>query len=178
LTEKLIVPNILITGKPGVGKTTLIKKIVMKLQSRMFISGFWTIEVRKNGKRIGFDIQTTEGKQGILARQNNSFLKSSLRVGKYSVNLSDLEEIALPTLYKSADLVVIDEIGKMELLSSKFKDAVEFAFNNQPKVLATIARYRNRFLTSIEERSNVQLIELTKQNRGKLLEEILSKLSN
>jgi len=170
--------HLLITGKPGVGKTTLIKKVGVKLREakpNWYIAGFYTNEIRQNGLRIGFDIHTFDGQRGILARSNEPQFKSKLRVGKYSVNLTDLDKLVVPLLYKSSDILVVDELGKMELFSSRFRKAVLFAFDNQPRILATLPSYKNPFLVSIRNRPDVHIWELTRSNQGQILKEIIEK---
>jgi len=171
--------HLLISGKPGVGKTTLTKKIVTKLRDKKLnwdIVGFYTNEIRQDGLRIGFDIHTFDGLRGILARSNEPQFKSKFRVGKYSVDITDLDNLVVPLLYKSSDILVIDELGKMELFSSKFRKAVLFAFDNQPRVLATLPYYKNPFLVSIRNRPDVHIWELTRSNHGEILKEIIKKI--
>ncbi|MFX1517558.1 MAG: NTPase [Promethearchaeota archaeon] len=171
--------HFLITGKPGVGKTTIIKKIVVELRMakpNWDISGFYTNEIRQNGLRIGFDIYTFDGQQGILARSNDPQFGSKFRVGRYSVNITDLENLVVPLLYNPSDLLVIDELGKMEMFSSKFRKAVLFAFNNQPRVLATIPHYKNSFLIAIRNRPDIHIWELTRLNRRQILQGINQEL--
>lgn len=167
--------HLLITGRPGVGKTTLIQKIIEFLKDNKpdwTLTGFWTCEVRQNSQRIGFDINTLNGYHGILARRKDLGIASRKHVGKYSVDISDFETIAVPALYEPADLVIIDEVGKMELFSSKFKEAVQFVLDNQPRVLATVPFYEDSFLATIKSRADVQLWELTRENREKTLQKI------
>ncbi|MFX0184551.1 MAG: NTPase [Candidatus Hodarchaeota archaeon] len=166
--------HLLITGKPGVGKTTLIQKIIETFNQSLKISGFWTLENRDKGRRIGFDIYTTDGKKGILARVDTT--RSNYRVGKYRVHLNDLEDMAIPTLYAESELIIIDEIGKMEILSPEFRKAVLYALENQPRVLATIGYQQILFLKTIKERSDVETIELTTANRKSVFNTITAKL--
>lgn len=171
-----MIQYLLITGKPGVGKTTLIKKIVTEIKKRKpswDISGFYTNEIRLNGLRIGFNIYTFDGQQGILARSNEPQFKSKFHVGKYSVFLTDLEDLVVPLLYESSDLLIIDELGKMELFSSKFRKAVINAFDNQSRILATLPYYENPFLLSIKSRLNIQVWELTRTNRVQIFKEVI-----
>ena len=171
--------HLLITGKPGVGKTTLIKKIIQEIRNitpNYNITGFYTNEIRQDGLRIGFDIHTIDGRQGILARSNESQFKSRIRVGKYFVNITDLEDLVVPLLYNSTDLLIIDELGKMELFSLKFQKAVNFAFNNQPRVIATLPYYKHTFLDSIRKRQDVIIFELTRSNRKQIFGDIIQKL--
>ncbi|MFX0051074.1 MAG: NTPase [Candidatus Hermodarchaeota archaeon] len=168
--------HLLITGKPGVGKTTLIQKIYRKYNPILKISGFWTSEKRLYGNRIGFDIYTTTGKIGNLARIDVKQQELEYRVGKYKVFIHDLEELAVPTLYAKSDLILIDEIGKMEIFSPEFKKAVLYAFDNRPRVLATIGYQKIAFLTSIKARSDVELIELTTSNQEEVFYNICTRL--
>lgn len=171
--------HILLTGKPRVGKTTLIKKIIQEIRSispNHNVTGFYTNEIRQNGLRIGFDIHTIDGRQGILARSNDPQFKSEMRVGKYFVDITDLEKLVVPLLYNSTKLLIIDELGKMELFSSKFRKAVIFAFNNQPHVVATLPYYTHFFLDSIRKRQDVKIFELTHSNRNQIFGDIVQQL--
>jgi len=164
------IKNIFITGKPGCGKTTLIKEILKKLKSK--ISGFYTEEIREKGERIGFKIKTLDKKEGILAHIN---LKSRYQLGKYKVNLKDLEEIgvlAIKRAIKEKKIVLIDEIGKMELFSEKFKSAVLKALNSENKVLAAIMLKKNPFCDKIKKRKDTKTFYLKREN----FEEIKRKL--
>lgn len=165
--------KILITGRPGVGKTTLIKKLSRLLQNA---GGFYTEEIRESGKRIGFKIVTLDGEEGILARTDLPF---PYRVGKYYVNLKDLEEIGVRSLegaLREKNLIIVDEIGKMELLSSKFREVVEKIFDSEKDVVATIKKSSDPFVEKIKNRNDVVIFELNEKNRNSLLNEILSVL--
>ncbi|MCL6473397.1 MAG: NTPase [Firmicutes bacterium] len=155
--------NIFITGKPGTGKTTLIKKIIAELN--LNAGGFFTQEVREAGERIGFDILTLDGRRGTLARKG---MKSRFRVGKYGVSLNDLDEIAVDSIRKALQenkIVIIDEIGKMELFSEKFKDAVVQALESENIVLGTIKLADDPFTDKIRRRDDTVIFELTAENR-------------
>ncbi len=165
-----MIKNIFVTGKPGCGKTTLIKEISKKLNSKIF--GFYTEEIREKEKRVGFKIKTLDKKEGILAHIK---IKSKYQVGKYRVNLKDLEEIgvkALEKAIKEKKIVLIDEIGKMELFSEKFKKAVLKALNSENKVLGTIMLKRNPFCDKIKERKDTKIFYLKKENFKKIKKEI------
>ncbi|NP_001297617.1 cancer-related nucleoside-triphosphatase homolog isoform 2 [Mus musculus] len=93
--------HVFLTGPPGVGKTTLIQKAIEVLQSSgLPVDGFYTQEVRQEGKRIGFDVVTLSGAQGPLSRVGSQPLpgKPECRVGQYVVNLDSFEQLALPVL--------------------------------------------------------------------------------
>jgi len=162
--------NILLTGKPGCGKTTLIKQIIEELG--LDAGGFYTQEIRIGGGRIGFKIITLDGKEGILAHVD---IESPYRVSKYGVDLESLEKIGVDSIHKALEeneVVVIDEIGKMELFSQKFKDVVISVLNSQKKVLATIMLAPNPFADKIKRRQDVKLFYLTPENRRRVREEI------
>jgi len=168
------VKNILISGRPGVGKTTLIKKIAKSLREKG--AGFYTEEIRREGRRIGFRITTLEGRGGVLAHMNS---QSSYRVGRYKVNLKEFEEIAVSSIeegIKKRRIIVIDEIGKMELYSDKFRRAVLEALESSNTVIATIPVYKNEFLEKIRQREDVKIYNVTRENREKLRDYLLRKL--
>ncbi|MGB3904128.1 MAG: nucleoside-triphosphatase, partial [Anaerolineae bacterium] len=111
--------TILLTGRPGVGKTTVIKKALDRLEGRA--GGFYTAEIRESGRRQGFKIVTLDGQEGILSHVD---IRGQPRVSRYGVNLGDLEEVGVAALRRAiaeADLIVVDEIGKMELFSEAFR---------------------------------------------------------
>jgi len=181
-----MVKNIFITGKPGCGKTTLIKEILKEL--KLNAGGFYTQEIRERGKRIGFKINSLDGKEGILAHVN---IKSPFKVSKYGVNIKDLEEIGVKSILESLKvkkIVVIDEVGKMELFSEKFKKAVLKALNSKNKVLGTIKmtkdfftdkiKKKDFFTDKIKKREDVKIFYLQKENREKVKEEIKKFLEN
>jgi len=152
--------KIIIAGAPGTGKTTLIKKIY-KLNPSKF-SGFWTEEIRERGKRVGFRIVRTDGKTGILSHVD---IESPYKVGKYGVNLEEFEKLVLPILENPWGTLLIDEIGKMELFSKKFQQAVEkIMFRSKTGVVATIPIKDVHPLVR-KIRKKFSPIELTMENR-------------
>ncbi len=166
--------KVFLTGIPGVGKTTVVKK-VYSMAPRSF-TGFWTQEVRSGRRRIGFDIVTTEGRRAPLARAG---LDTPHRVGRYGVNVREFEDVVMPllesALREGERIVLVDEIGKMELLSPRFERWVERMLDSDIRVLATIpikdvhplvARIRREFPT----------VEVTPRNRDELPREIAPKL--
>ena len=161
--------NILITGKPGIGKTTLIRKAVDSIPLPK--SGFYTEEIRQGEERTGFSLTTLDGKQSILASVN---IKSPYRVGKYYVNIDSIQTIGVESIRKAIqekELIIIDEIGKMELFSEKFKDIVLEALNTGG-VIATVGKGGNDYIDKIKKRNNVKLLEMNLRNRNTLLDEI------
>lgn len=157
--------NILLTGRPGVGKTTVIRRVVEQLEDWK-VRGFYTQELRQGGRRTGFRVVTLDGREGRLAEVG---LDSPHRVGRYGVDLESFERVALPALaIPEADLIVIDEIGKMECFSHAFQQAVQQALDGPLPVLGTIGRGGTPFMRSVRGRGDVQLIEVTRANRREL----------
>lgn len=154
--------NILITGRPGVGKTTLIKKVIKDVDTA---SGFFTAEMREKGKRVGFAIETVDGSKGILAHVG---IQGKYTVSKYRVNLSDIETVCVPSLDIKSDLIVIDEIGKMELFSDQFRERVLRALDTG-KVIATIMEQPHPFTDDIKKREDVELVTVTGETRDELV---------
>ena len=163
--------NLLVTGKPGVGKTTLLERVVERLRGSLRLAGFTTTEVRSpEGERLGFDIVTVEGRRSELARVG---FASSVRVGRYGVNLEAFERLALPELgRRDVDLIVIDEIGKMECASGRFRRAAEDALDAPVNVLATLGISPLPFFQALKDRPDVELVTLTVRNRDALVEEL------
>ncbi|MEA1993802.1 MAG: NTPase [Euryarchaeota archaeon] len=158
--------NILLAGNPGIGKTTIIKKVISDIENA---GGFYTEEIR-NKYRKGFRIVTLAGEKGILAHVD---IGGRYTVGKYGVNLKDLDGIAVKSVEESLDkdLIVIDEIGKMELYSRNFKEVVDRALNTE-KVLGTIMSKNNYFIKKIKNRDDTKIVIVDKHNRNSLVEKI------
>jgi len=172
---RLAMINLLIQGKPRSGKSTLIQKVMDLLrQQRKVIGGISTPEIRAK-TRIGFkiiDLMTM--KEGILAHINQ---ESGPRVSRYRVNLQDLEEVGTWAIQRAiennVDVIIIDEIGKMELVSKSFQAWVWKALNLQ-KVLGTIGLISHPFISRIYERQDLKILRLTIQNRKEIFEQLLS----
>lgn len=167
--------KIVITGEPGIGKTTLIKKLVRSLRDKVI--GFWTEEVRDphTRQRTGFKIVTTENKSLLFA--SKTFTSKHL-VGSYGVNVQRFESVALPVLERALreeKIVVIDEVGKMELFSKAFADLVTRLIHDPTKdVVVTIPiRDVHPLVAHIRRLTGAVLLEVTKENRDSLLEDIL-----
>lgn len=160
------IKNILFTGPPRCGKSTLIHKIVQKIN--IPATGFFTREILERDRRVGFSINTLDRKEGVLAHEQ---IKSRWRVGKYGVNLSDIDRIAVPSMMPatSDQLIVIDEIGKMECFSELFKKTLEGVLDSDLQVIGSIAMKGDRFIQKIKERSDVLLVTVTPQNRDELV---------
>jgi nucleoside-triphosphatase THEP1 len=163
--------NILITGPPGCGKSTLIEKVVKRIEFPA--TGFFTREIRQNDRRVGFSINTLDGREGILAHEN---IKGRWRVGKYGVNLNDIDCLAVAAINPAQgdEVIVIDEIGKMECFSLKFREALTAVLDSPNWVVGTIAHKGDVFIQSIKRRDDVDVITVTPQNRDILVHELLN----
>jgi nucleoside-triphosphatase len=163
--------NILITGLPGVGKTTLIKKISEELQS-FHPGGFYTEEIEEEGIRKGFELISLNGRNGLLSHID---IKTSYRVGKYRVDIESFDDflISIPFFDPSTGLIIIDEIGRMECLSEKFKKILKEILDSEKLVIATIALKGSRYIEEIKKRKDTKLFEITETKRNILLAEIL-----
>ena len=167
--------NILITGFPGVGKTTLIKKVSGELRN-LHPVGFYTAEIRDKGVRKGFELISFDGRMGILSHTD---IKGPYRVGKYGVDIKGFEDFleSIPFLDPATNLIVIDEIGKMECLSRKFIGLIKDILDLEKQVIATIALKGTGLIEEIKKRDDVILVEITLSNRESLVFEVLKILN-
>ncbi len=163
-------PRILLTGPPRCGKTTIIRKVVERFPGKA--AGFYTREVREKGGRVGFEIVTLDGQVAMLSHVD---FPGPQRVGKYGVSLENLHRVALPALDATSgvDLVVVDEIGKMECLSSDFVTAVERLWAAPVPLLLTVAEKGGGYIRQIKEKPGKILLTVTPANRDELPGRIL-----
>jgi nucleoside-triphosphatase len=164
----------LITGKPGVGKTTLVQKIIERMQW-VPMAGFFTAEIRHKGTRLGFELEGLHGGHRTLAHVD---IHSRHRVGKYGVDTAGFEAFleTLDLLNPDVALIVMDEIGKMELFSDRFRNLVFEVLNSDKQVLASIPLKGNPFIREIKQRPDTQIFEVTRYNRDRLTEAIVKGL--
>jgi nucleoside-triphosphatase len=167
--------RIAVTGSPGIGKSTVVAKAAEKLadQPGFKIGGIQTAEIRKEGQREGFSIRDlTTGKTGFLA----SVRGGGPRVGKYQINLEDLEKIGANTLRSAldCDLIVIDEVGPMELKSEAFVSAVEVVLESDKPVLAVLHRSSSHQLAQ-RMRKEFEVLMVDGENRDELPEKIANR---
>ena len=160
----------LLTGRPGTGKTSIIKQAVADMKGKA--GGFYTQEIRSQGIREGFRLVTLEGQEATLAHVN---IHSPYRVSKYGVDINGLDRVGVPALYQAVqqcDLVVVDEIGKMELFSANFREAVSQIIDSGKRVLGTIMLNPNPWADRIKQNPQVHLLEVTRTNYYRVLEEL------
>jgi nucleoside-triphosphatase len=167
--------NILLTGPPGSGKTRLIQNVVDDMKKLgAIVGGLLTPEVRVGGERTGFhilDIQT--GEKELMADVG---FNSDVRVGRYGVNVNVIRDVAVNAIVRAmskCDIIVIDEIGKMELYSKEFQETVEEALSSSKPLLGTVGeRLKHPFTTRIKELPSVKLMTLTRSNWDQIYSEV------
>ncbi|HEX2228009.1 MAG TPA: NTPase [Candidatus Binatia bacterium] len=166
--------KLFLTGNPGVGKTTVIRVIAHRLKS-VSCAGFYTEEIRQSGERIGFRIVTLDGEAATLA----SVGTGKPTVGKYSIHIEEFENLVLrhvDMLATPADLYIVDEIGKMELLSGRFRNKIIELLGQPINLLATLSKKGDGLIDQIRRRRDVEIIEVTRKNRDELPDELLRKI--
>jgi len=169
-------PVYLLTGKPGTGKTSLIKQALAGLESRA--GGFYTEEIRSQGIRLGFKLVTLDGREAILAHAD---FRKRFRVGKYGVDVDGLDRVGVSALRRAAeqcDLVIVDEIGKMELFSAGFREAVLQVIGSGKRVLGTIMLYSNPWADAIKRQPQVNLVTVTRASYQQVLNDLQDWLRN
>ncbi|MCC5476505.1 NTPase [Streptomyces barringtoniae] len=171
--------RILLEGRPGAGKTTLVRRLATLLRTRRAV-GFTTEEIRHGGTRSGFALETLEGgRRAVLAHVD---FPGPPRVGRYGVDLDVMERFALPPLMSAAadpaagDLVLIDELGRMELACTAFQDAVRHLFESDIDIVATVHAHRDPFTDALKERPDITLLQVTRTNRDTLPEDLAARL--
>ncbi|MDR4506762.1 MAG: nucleoside-triphosphatase [Candidatus Brocadiaceae bacterium] len=165
--------NIFLTGAPSSGKTTIIKKVIKIL--KFPANGFYTEEERIEGRRVGFSMHTLDGRKGYLAHQD---IASEFHIRRYGVSIENIEKIAVPSIMPVGEQVIIlDEIGKMECFSKIFKQAAISALDAANIVIGAITLGGDEFIREIKNRDDIEIHEVTMDNRNSLPGEIIGKVS-
>lgn len=163
------VKNVLLTGPPSCGKTTVIRRVVERL-GNLRLAGFYTEEIRHHGQRVGFQAVGLGGQSATLAHVD---FPSSHRVGRYGVDLGGFEAIVQAELTRpanSVDVFVIDELGKMECLSPVFVEIVTRVLDGRVPVLATVAAKGGGLIAAVKARPDVEVVTVFVGNRDELAE--------
>jgi len=170
---------VFVTGQPGIGKTSVLLNAIELLKKRGYmVGGMISREARERGVRIGFEIiDIYTGQHGWLAHVNQP---EGPQVSKYRVNLDDLKAIGANSILnaiKKANIIAIDEIGPMELFSLEFKKAVVQAIESNKPLLGTIHhRAKDALINTIKTRRDVEILEVTYENRNTLHNLIIDKI--
>ena len=165
--------NIFLTGAPSSGKTTVIRKVIEGL--KFPANGFYTEEERVAGRRVGFLMKTLDGRQGHLAHQDQ---ESDFHIRRYGVSIKNIETIAVSAIAPvNRNVIILDEIGKMECFSESFKKAAIHALDSPNIVLGTIAFGGDAFILNIKEREDLEIHEVTPDNRNSLPDIMIKKIT-
>lgn len=168
----------LLRGLPGIGKTTAVIALAAKLKSAGIpATGFYTEEMRADGRRVGFKIVSIKtGEEATIAHVG---IKSPFKVGKYGVDVGAFEKVAMPSISISSpdEVVIVDEIGKMELFSEKFKRKLRELLSLPNPIVATIPIQRIGFIQTLINEYDPTIIDITEKNRDELPEELGSFLN-
>ncbi len=162
--------HVLLTGVPGVGKTTVIRRLAQALEP-WSPAGFYTDEIRVQGIRKGFRLVSLDGRDLLLAHVEHP---GPARVGRYGVDVAGFNRLLneLDLARSPATMIVIDEIGKMECQLPRFRDLVVELLESSKVVLATIAFRGDRFIQQVKQRPDARLVTVTLQNRDALVESL------
>jgi nucleoside-triphosphatase len=154
-----------------VGKTTVLRKVVGSLTGNV-LGGFYTDEIRVGGSRRGFRIVTFDGRDRVMARVN---LRSPHRVGRYGVDIEAIDAVVATelTVRPSIDVFLVDEIGKMECLSSSFIAAMRVILGSGKPLVATVALRGSGFIAEIKQFRGVEIWPVTRERRDSLPEEVV-----
>jgi nucleoside-triphosphatase len=170
----LKIPRILLTGLPGCGKTTVVQKVALHFPGRA--AGFYTREVKEGGVRVGFEIVTLNGQTALLSHVD---FPGPFRVGKYGVSLGGLQRLALPAMapQPGIELIVVDEVGKMECCSEQFVAALERLWAAPVPLLLTVAARGGGYIQALKAKPDKILLPVTRANRDRLPQDILRLLT-
>ena len=169
-------PRLLLEGRPGIGKTTVTRRLVaLLLEGGVPVGGFTTAELRTSGRREGFVVEAASGAREVLAHVG---LPGPPRVGRYGVDLAAFERVALPALGdpERGGVVVVDELGKMELASAAFRAAVVELLGRDVAVVATVQLARHRFTDALKRRPDIRVVRVTEATRDALAGWLMDRL--
>ncbi|UCD39780.1 MAG: NTPase [Candidatus Bathyarchaeota archaeon] len=170
---------LLITGRPGIGKTSVLLRAIEELRAKgVDIGGMLSREIREQGVRVGFEIvDFCSGQKGWLAHASQPV---GPKIGKYRVNLNDLNHVGAVSIRNAAknnQIIVVDEVGPMELFSQAFREAVAEAANSGKPLLGTIHfKAHDSLINLIKNRDDTEIIEVTFENRGRLHSVLVDKV--
>jgi nucleoside-triphosphatase len=168
--------KILLEGRPGAGKSTVAQRLADLLEAQgLRVGGFVTGELREGGRRVGFTVEAFEGERATLAHVS---LPGPPQVSRYGVDLDAFERIVMPGLEQagSADVVILDELGKMELASKRFADVAWALFESPLRLVATIHYASHPLTDALRRRSDVERLTVNRATRDALPSELAERL--
>ncbi|MGH4124209.1 MAG: nucleoside-triphosphatase [Clostridium sp.] len=166
---------ILLSGEPRVGKTTALKKIIQMI-GECNCTGFYTEEIRDDFDRVGFDCVSLDGRRKRIADVN---LHSEIRMGRYGIDIEAFEDFALQAINNSSSsnkIIIIDEIGPIQLLSTKFKQAIKNILTSSTCVIGTIFYNKHDDVDEIKKISGIKIYSMTNENRSTIIENIFHEI--
>lgn len=166
--------KLFLTGPPRSGKSTAIKTIINTLGHEKF-KGFYTEEIRMNDKREGFKIITMDGREGILA---SIHFESDVRLSRYGLDMNVFEELCISSIKNDSEdkIILIDEVGPMQMYSQKFKTYLETIMKDNSPVLGTIYVDEHPWIDGFKKDHELELIHVNPTNRDDVPKDIISKL--
>jgi len=182
ITPRTMLTNIKIgiTGMPGAGKTQVLLRVISMLEEEgsIKVGGMITEPIIENRHRLGFYILDWLTKERKVFAHTS--IDSKILIGRYKVDVSVMETVGVPAILNAiekADLIVLDEVGKMELESEMFVKAVRDALDaDKPLILTMFKKSRNPLLQDIRRRDDIRVLEVTSVNKGILPFKIVSLL--
>jgi len=174
--DKQVTRHILLTGLPGIGKTTIIKQLSHSLET-YHPDGFFTQEIRDDtGVRKGFELVTLNGRRQLLAHVT---IPGNFRVGRYGVDLAGFEKLleTIDLRHSPSGVVILDEIGKMECLSQRFMQEVEALLASSKIVIATVALKGEGFPAKVKNRPDCLVVTVNLHNRSTLADTLLPEIA-
>lgn len=170
--------RILVGGPPKVGKTVAMQRLVALLaEQEVTVSGFLTHEVRERGRRVGFVVRDLAGPEAVLAHQD---FQTDVQVGRFGVDVPAFERVALPALHRAqgrSSVVIIDELGRMELASEAFVEAVHDVLATAMPVVATVHLHAHPVTDALQMRADVQRVLVTQANRDELPQRLFEQVT-
>ncbi len=167
------IPKIGITGMPSVGKTRTLIKIIESLEKHGYtVEGMITEPVIEKKKRVGFYVADWQTKEHEVFAHIDFETKE--KVGNYGVDTNALERIGVPAVEKAItddgiDIIIIDEVGKMEMLSERFCEVVIEALDSDKPIMVTLhKKSRTPLLQDVRRRDDIRILEVTPVNRNLL----------